>query len=93
MSHAKGLGVAAGAGINTITDPQVQATVLRHGNHDYVTDGVVWDPAIAEHKLPASLYLAAKPAYFGATPWPPIGPDVPGLVHEIPAQTRFNAAH
>lgn len=26
--------------------------------------------------FPASFYLSSKPAWFGAAPWPPIGPDV-----------------
>jgi hypothetical protein len=83
------LGYPSDCGVSTITDPKVKATLLRHGNHDYVNDAVVWDSAISEHKLPASLYLTAKPAYFGAVPWPPIGPDVQGLVKEIPARLRF----
>jgi hypothetical protein len=39
--------------------------------------------------LPPSLYLTAKPDYFGAVPWPPIGPDVTGQTSDIPAKLRF----
>lgn len=67
------------------------ATLLEHGNHDVVTGGAVWDPAIAERVLPASLFLASKPAWWGSTPWPAIGPDVPGLAAKIPAQLRYEA--
>jgi hypothetical protein len=63
--------------------------LLRHGNWDSVTQSVQWDPAIADHDLPASLYLKEKPAWFGGLPWPAFGPDVPGLEGRIPAQERF----
>lgn len=32
----------------------------------------------ASQTLPASFYLASKPAFFGAKAWPPIGPDISG---------------
>jgi hypothetical protein len=79
------LGVGSG-----VEDPNVAATLLRHGNFDYVTNSVVWDPAIADHDLPDSLYLSGAPEWWcRETPWPPIGPDVPGYSHKIPAQLRF----
>jgi hypothetical protein len=70
-------------------DPNVKATLLRHGNWDSVTDGVVWDPAIADHTLPASFYRSSRPDWWGDLAWPPIGPDVPGMAGKIPAQVRF----
>jgi hypothetical protein len=79
------LGVTSG-----VDDPNVAATLLRHGNFDYVTNSVVWDPAITSHELPDSLYLSGKPDWWcQETPWPPIGPDVDGYANEIPAQRRF----
>ena len=72
-------------------DPKVKATLLRHGNYDYMTRSTIWDPSIADHNLPASMYLTSKPSWFGDLPWPPIGPDVPGLVNTIPAQVRFES--
>lgn len=42
--------------------------------------------------FPPSLYLTAKPAWFGSIPWPAIGPDVSGLLIPIPAQQRWNGA-
>jgi hypothetical protein len=74
-----------------VEDAGVAETLLRHGNHDFVNDRVVWDPDIASRTLPASLYLSAKPAWFGEVPFPPIGPDVDGLAAEIPAQLRFES--
>jgi hypothetical protein len=47
-------------------DPRVKATAIRHGNFDYLTNAVAWDPANANHTLPPSLYLSQKPAFFNA---------------------------
>ena len=63
--------------------------LLRHGNWDAATGSVTWDPGIPDHDLPPSLYLKAKPAWFGDLPWPVFGPDVPGLEKRLPAQVRF----
>lgn len=71
-------------------DLNVKATILRHGNFDYATNGIVWDPAISDHTIPDSLYLAARPGWWpNAMPWPPIGPDRTPMVGQIPAQCRF----
>lgn len=68
--------------------PDSRATTFRHGNYLFQTDTVTWDPS-AEHALPASLYLTERPDWFGDTPWPPFGPDVPGYVSELPAERRY----
>ena len=79
------LGVGSG-----VDDPNVANTLLRHGNFDYVTNSVIWDPSIPNHDIPDSLYLPHTPGWWcQETPWPPIGPDVPGLVNDIPAKRRF----
>jgi hypothetical protein len=70
-------------------DDKVAQTLLRHGNFDYISKQVQWDPNISVRKLPQSLYLTAKPAFFGNTPWPPIGPDVSPMTNSIPARERF----
>jgi hypothetical protein len=70
-------------------DPEVKKTLLRHGNFDWITKQTQWDPKIADHKLPDSLYLTAKPAFFGKLAWPPIGPDRKPMVSPIPARERF----
>jgi len=72
-------------------DADVAGTLLRHGNYDYFNHSVVWDAGISSHALPDSLVYAAKPAFFGSLQWPPIGPDVSGLVRDIPARARWNA--
>lgn len=75
--------------MHDVDDTNVAATLLRHGNYDYVNNDTVWNPAIAERTLPASLYLTSRPAWFGSVPFPPIGPDVANLTEKIPAQLRF----
>lgn len=74
-------------------DPQVAQTMIRHGNFDYAHNGVVWDATIADHAIPASLYLAAKPAFFGSAPWPWVdgasaANPLPGT---LPAKLRYDA--
>jgi hypothetical protein len=79
-----------GAGDGAI-DPEVRGTLLRHGNYDYASGTTIWDPSITEQVLPPSLYLSAKPAFFGSRAWPPIGPDVTPMVGAVPAAERFAA--
>jgi hypothetical protein len=73
-------------------------TMLRHMNFDYYTNSArrcdqAGEPGCqggsADTTLPASLYLAAKPAWWGNQPWPAIGPDVNPVNGMIPAKLRF----
>jgi len=65
-------------------------TVLEHGNYDVASDGIVWDPAIKDRSLPASLFLRDKPAWFGSLPFPPIDPGRPRVAPtDIPAGYRY----
>ena len=73
----------------TAGDPRVAATILRQGNVDQTTGQTEWDGKTAERKLPASLYLKAKPAFFGDHPWPAIGPDVEPHASFLPAKDRY----
>lgn len=55
----------------------------------------------ATETVPNSLYLSAKPSWWGATAWPPIGPEISGgnigpgsyggHANKIPARIRFEA--
>ncbi len=81
-------------------DTEVQATTLRDANYDYGTKSVRWHgiggtgagaPASPKPLRP-SLYLAGKPAFFGANPWPWVdgatgANPLPGI---LPARTRFD---
>jgi hypothetical protein len=64
--------------------------LLRHGNFDYVTNTTVWDPKIATRELPPSLYLTAKPAFFGEELWPYVDPEREPKVGVLPAKKRFD---
>jgi parallel beta-helix repeat protein len=75
---------------NGYPDTHVAATLLRHGNYDYYNRSTIWDSAIAGRSIPASLRYSSKPAWFGSLDWPAIGPDVTGLVKDIPAKWRWN---
>lgn len=66
-------------------------SLLRHGNFDPVTNGIVWDPKIPTRELPPSLYLAAKPAFFGDELWPFVDPAREPRVGVLPAKKRFDA--
>jgi hypothetical protein len=84
-------------------DAKVSSTLLRWGNYDTYNKATRFNaaelpagtPTPSTQALRASYYYAAKPAWFGAVAWPPIGPDVSngtafgdasGHVHKIPAQ-------
>ncbi len=72
-------------------DPQVMSTMFRHGNWDSVNGAVLWDATIGVQPLPASMYLPAKPSWWGGQAWPAIGPDVAGYSGAIPAKARYDA--
>src|SRR5207245_2242801 len=86
---------------------------LRWGNYDTVSASFRFDAAEvptgltnfansvpATHVLPPSLYLSAKPSWWGTVPWPAIGPDVAGgdipgyggHVYKIPARRCYENA-
>jgi hypothetical protein len=71
-------------------DATVVARTLRHGNFDYVSNSVVW-AANAERALPDSLYLTARPAFFGAERWPWVDPTGAPRLSVLPARARFDA--
>jgi hypothetical protein len=70
-------------------DPQVLSTTIRGGNFDYLTNTVHWEN-IREQPLPNSLYLTAKPAFFGANPWPWVDPAGAARVYTLPATQRYD---
>ena len=76
------------------TDAKVAATAIRHGNFDYLTNSVKWDPAIADHTLPDSLYLAGKPGFFNAGrgyTWPWVDAAGATKLYVLPAKARYDA--
>jgi hypothetical protein len=74
-------------------DPRVLSTVVRHGNFDYLTSSTKWDPGIADHTMPPSLYLTHRPAFFSAGrgfAWPWVDATAPTPVLELPAKARYD---
>jgi hypothetical protein len=75
-------------------DAMTRATTLRHGNFDYVTSSVNWDPNTSERVLPNSLYLSQRPAFFNAGRgyvWPWVNPTGATKLYTLPAKARYDA--
>ena len=74
--------------------PTTYQTQLREGNWDWFTRSQRWHGiggAVGSGKpqvIPDSLYLAAKPAFFGSNPWPWVNPSN-GSVSTLPAKACF----
>jgi hypothetical protein len=69
-----------------------RTSLVAHGNYDTVNAAVMWSPSIATHTLPASLYLAGKPAWWpAASPWPWVGPDLTPMIGTLPAKARSDS--
>lgn len=67
-------------------DPKVKSTALRDGNFDFLTNQVRWERTA--RTLPDSLYLTAKPAFFGSHPWPWVNPNGTTKLGVLPARQR-----
>lgn len=79
---------AKGAGASDVA----VSSLYRHGNYDTVKNQTVWNATVADHRLPASMYLTAKPGWWPAgTAWPWTGPDLSPMVGSLPAKARSDA--
>jgi hypothetical protein len=77
-------------GVNSYqSDAAVAITAIRAGNWDTLLGRQTWING-APGPLAKSLYLAAKPVFFGANPWPWVDP-VTGKIAVLPAKARFDA--
>jgi len=93
LGHGKNAG-GGGDDIGTYEDPKSPGTaqqLYRHGNYDYATGTLIWDPTNSNHSLPESLYLTGKPSFFGSEPWPFVDPTRTPMVGVLPARKRFEA--
>lgn len=79
-----------GGPLERFDDGTALRLALRHGNYDSVTNQVIFDPRLPR-RLPPSLYLKAKPAFFGDAPWPFVDPEREPRVGVLPAKKRFEA--
>ena len=91
MGNRSYSGTGSNPSSSTYYDTNVKATLIRHGNFDYVNQAVLWDLTISNHVLPASLYLKSTPSWFGSLAFPAIGPDVTGYTQDSPASARWAA--
>jgi hypothetical protein len=73
-------------------DTTVAEQTIRHGNFDHLRKNLDRDKTL-DNKLPASLYLTDKPAFFGDRAWPWVTPENNGAVATLPARERFDAIH
>ena len=99
-------GVGASISASLPYDPLVVSTLLRWGNFDLATTQSAFKATEipsgmttpTSQALPPSLFLSARPAWWGSTPWPAIGPDVSGgadgagHAHRIPAQACYEGS-
>ena len=70
-------------------DPKVLSTVIRDGNYDFLTNSQKWHNTPGGFAMPSSLYLRAKPSFFGNNPWPWVDPSN-GTLGTLPAKARFD---
>lgn len=75
----------------TWRNDQPYVTAIHHGNYSLLSNSQQFDPSISDTNIPNSYYLAGKPGWFLACPWPPIRPDAPATLSatNIPAGYRF----
>jgi hypothetical protein len=71
-------------------DPQTLSTVIRDGNYDFLTNSQRWHNTPGGFTIPSSMYLTAKPAFFGSNPWPWVDPTT-GTIYTLPAKARHDA--
>jgi len=75
-----------------LIDANVARTTFLDGNFDYVTNSVTWATGDTAHKLPDSLYLSRKPAFFHGYTWPWVDPSGSGReLYTLPAKARYDA--
>jgi hypothetical protein len=72
-----GTGDGCGGGKPPCHAAKTSAMTRMHGNFNNLGGGVGWMPGLPR-TLPASFYLAARPAWWGRLPFPAVGPDVTG---------------
>jgi len=95
-NYTIGYGSSSDTGGSSFDSINAYKTLLIHGDYASVSNSVTWASGIT-HSLPASFYLSSEPSWFGAVPWPAIGPDVSngsrsdsyGYANKIPAQVCY----
>ncbi len=89
-SHGQNVvGNELGSGLNVLTIDATVTDTFVHGN--FQAGAIGWDPTLADHTLPPSLFRTTKPAFFGSIPWPVTGADLVPSGGKLPAQERFES--
>lgn len=71
-------------------DLDVEATLVLKGNRNLNSGTIPANESLGGDTLPSSLYLAAKPAWFGNLAWPAFDPANPNAkIEAIPAGYRY----
>lgn len=84
------LDIWPGAGGMQERDLDVAATTLMRGNWESFMNGVPAYAPLGGFTLPNSLYLSARPWWFGSLSWPPFNPQNPAQSYDaIPAGYRY----
>jgi hypothetical protein len=80
-----------GCDFNGSFSSSVWNTTIKHGNYDFKTLGVAhWDGG-PDRTLKNSMYYTTKPAFYGNTAWPSIGPDISKYGNDNPAKIRYDS--
>jgi hypothetical protein len=72
-----GAGTGCGSGAPPCHLAGTSSSDFLHGNFNNVDGSIGWANGVT-HALPASLYLAGKPGWWGALPFPATGPEIAG---------------
>jgi hypothetical protein len=80
----------SGNGQNDPYEPGLAPTVIRDGNWDWLQSKQSWHNNLQPAKLPDSMYMPGKPAFFGSNPWPWVDPTT-GTTYTLPAKARYDA--
>jgi hypothetical protein len=67
------------------TAPGSSTTAIKHGNWDYVTNGVAYWDGGSNHTLAASLYYTSEPTFLTGYAWPLEGPEGNPTINHNPA--------
>jgi hypothetical protein len=95
-SYSYGYGEDSDDGSSGFDSSVPYTTRFLHGDYDVASNAITWASGVTQ-TLPPSFYLSAKPAWWGNTPYPAIGPDVTGgpgpagHTYLIPAQVCYQS--
>ena len=95
-SNAWRTGSGQKPGADNMDNGMAYSNFHRHLDYDYNSNSQYTNPSNPVTTLPSSLYLGAKPAFFGSFPWPwvdPAGSSDAQRVQTLPAKARYDAGN